>query len=423
MAKLQPVRGTRDIWGEDVRRFRRVVDGYSHLAERYGFEEIQTPIFEFTDVFKRTLGDTSDVVSKEMYTFEDRGGEELTLRPEYTAGIARAYISEGMQQFGTLKYYGYGPMFRYERPQKGRYRQFNQLDAEILGAPEPQADVEIITLGYQLLLELGIAEKTTLHINSLGDMDSRKAYREALVEYFEGVKDKLSKDSLERLQKNPLRILDSKDDGDRVLIKDAPKYSDYLNQESVSFFEAVQAGLVALGIPYVIDDKLVRGLDYYCHTVFEFITTDLGSQGAVIAGGRYDGLIELMGGPKTPGVGWAAGIERLGMLLDETPEPQRPVAIVPLGDDATILASGIAYLLRLAGERVDMAFRGNLKKRMQKANKINAKTAVILGDDEIKKGIVMIRNLDDGEQQEVAFDKVLETLVPGHPGADIEVGK
>ena len=412
MAKLQPVRGTRDIWGEDTQRFRRVVDSYTNLAERYGFQEIQTPIFEFTDVFKRTLGDTSDVVSKEMYTFEDRGGEEITLRPEYTAGIARAYISEGMQQFGTLKFYGFGPMFRYERPQKGRYRQFHQLDAEIIGAPEPQADIEVITLGYQLLLELGIADKVKLHINSLGDMTSRKAYREALVKYFSGVKGKLSDDSIERLGKNPLRILDSKDEGDRLLVANAPKFSDYLNQESVVFFEAVKTGLLALGIPFEIDEKLVRGLDYYCHTVFEFITTDLGSQGAVIAGGRYDGLVELMGGPATPGVGWASGIERLGMLLNEVPEPQRPIAIIPIGEDAKILGSEFSYLLRLAGERVDMAFRGNLKKRMQRANKLNAKIAVILGDEEINKGIVLVKNLDNSEQEEVSFDMLLETLVP-----------
>ena len=412
MAKLQPVRGTRDIWGEDTQRFRRVVDSYTNLAERYGFQEIQTPIFEFTDVFKRTLGDTSDVVSKEMYTFEDRGGEEITLRPEYTAGIARAYISEGMQQFGTLKFYGFGPMFRYERPQKGRYRQFHQLDAEIIGAREPQADIEVITLGYQLLLELGIADKVKLHINSLGDMTSRKAYREALVKYFSGVKGKLSDDSIERLGKNPLRILDSKDEGDRLLVANAPKFSDYLNQESVVFFEAVKTGLLALGIPFEIDEKLVRGLDYYCHTVFEFITTDLGSQGAVIAGGRYDGLVELMGGPATPGVGWASGIERLGMLLNEVPEPQRPIAIIPIGEDAKILGSEFSYLLRLAGERVDMAFRGNLKKRMQRANKLNAKIAVILGDEEINKGIVLVKNLDNSEQEEVSFDMLLETLVP-----------
>ena len=347
-----------------------------------------------------------------MYTFEDRGGEEITLRPEYTAGIARAYISEGMQQFGTLKFYGFGPMFRYERPQKGRYRQFHQLDAEIIGAPEPQADIEVITLGYQLLLELGIADKVKLHINSLGDMTSRKAYREALVKYFSGVKGKLSDDSIERLGKNPLRILDSKDEGDRLLVANAPKFSDYLNQESVVFFEAVKTGLLALGIPFEIDEKLVRGLDYYCHTVFEFITTDLGSQGAVIAGGRYDGLVELMGGPATPGVGWASGIERLGMLLNEVPEPQRPIAIIPIGEDAKILGSEFSYLLRLAGERVDMAFRGNLKKRMQRANKLNAKIAVILGDEEINKGIVLVKNLDNSEQEEVSFDMLLETLVP-----------
>lgn len=412
MAKLQPVRGTQDIWGEQARRHSWVVDVFRSVASRYGFGEIQTPIFEFTEVFKRTLGETSDVVSKEMYTFEDRGGDMMTLRPEYTAGIARSYISEGMQQHGVCKLYGWGPMFRYERPQKGRFRQFHQLDAEIIGAAEPDADIEVIAMAHQLLLELGVAEKTSLHLNSLGDQESRMDYRDALVKYFTGHKDKLSDDSRERLERNPLRILDSKDKGDRALLADAPKFEAYLNENSLRFFERVQIGLTALGIPFEVDQMLVRGLDYYCHTAFEFMTDALGAQGTVLAGGRYDGLIEQMGGQPTPGIGWAGGIERLSMLMGDLPAPDRPIAVIALGEDAAVLGSVAAYYLRLSGKRVDMAFKGNLKKQMQRANKLNACMAVIIGEDEISRGIVILRDLDTGEQREVPIEDIVETIVP-----------
>ena len=411
MAKLQPARGTRDIWGDEARRMEHVIRSFIAVAGSFCFQKISTPVFEFAEVFKRTLGEASDVVSKEMYTFEDRGGEEITLRPEYTAGIARAYISEGMQQFGVSKLYGYGPMFRYERPQKGRYRQFHQLDVEIIGAADPGADVEIIALGQQLLDELGYADKVELRLNSLGDMDSRKAYRAALVAYFSDHKDRLSEDSKMRLEKNPLRILDSKDQGDRALLGDAPRMSAHMNAASEDFIGAVKAGLDALSIGYVQDDHLVRGLDYYCHTVFEFMTDALGAQGTVIAGGRYDGLIEQLGGPPTPGVGWAAGIERLAMLLDETPAPARAIAMVPLGEAAEARALQIAHELRQKGLVVDMAFRGNIKKRLQRANRINARAAVILGDDELAKGVATLRDLDGGEQREVALSDLVDKLV------------
>lgn len=412
MAKLQPARGTRDIWGDEARRMEHVIRSFIAVAERFCFQKISTPVFEFAEVFKRTLGEASDVVSKEMYTFKDRGGEEITLRPEYTAGIARAYISEGMQQLGVSKLYGYGPMFRYERPQKGRYRQFHQLDIEIIGAADPGADIEIIALGQQLLQELGFADKVELHLNSLGDLDSRKAYRAVLVEYFTDHRDKLSDDSKMRLEKNPLRILDSKDRGDRALLGEAPKLADHMNAASEDFIGKVKAGLDALGIGYVQDDHLVRGLDYYCHTAFEFITDALGAQGTVIGGGRYDGLIEQLGGPPTPGVGWAAGIERLAMLLDETPAPRRPVAIVPLGEAAEAKALAIAHELRAKGLAVDMAFRGNIKKRLQRANRMNARAAVILGDDELAKGVATLRDMDGGDQREVALDKLVDELAP-----------
>ena len=292
MPTLRPVRGTHDLLPEDNRRHRRVIETFRDIAERFAFGEIATPIFEFAEVFKRTLGETSDIVTKEMYTFTDRGGDLITLRPEYTAGIARAFISGGLQQQLPLKFYGHGPMFRYERPQKGRQRQFHQLDAEILGVAEPLADIEVIALGATLLEALGMADVTELELNTLGDPESRAAYRAALVDYFEGHRDGLSEDSLRRLDRNPLRILDSKDEGDRAVVVDAPLMGDYLNAASADMFGAVRAGLDRLGIAYRLNPRLVRGLDYYTHTAFEFTTRKLGAQGAVIAGGRYDGLID-----------------------------------------------------------------------------------------------------------------------------------
>ncbi len=410
MSKLQPVRGTHDILPDESRRHRHVVDTSRALAERYGFGEISTPIFEFTEVFQRTLGDTSDVVTKEMYTFTDRGGEGLTLRPEYTAGIARAFMSGGLGQHAPLKFFGHGPMFRYERPQKGRLRQFHQIDAEILGVAGPQADIEVVALGADILRDLGVLDRTVLELNTLGDPESRTAYREALIGYFGGHVDALSEDSRMRLERNPMRILDSKDEGDRALIVDAPNMAEFMNEASAAFFAEVCAGLDNLGIAYTLNDRLVRGLDYYTHTAFEFTTTDLGSQGAVIAGGRYDGLIETMGGTPTPGIGWAGGIERLAMLSAiDFPAP-RPVAVVPVGAEAQAAAMKIAYDLRAAGYVVDMGFSGNLGKRMKRANKFNASAAVLLGEDELAKGVATVRDLESGDQTEVSLGDLTGAL-------------
>ncbi|MCC7259527.1 MAG: histidine--tRNA ligase, partial [Alphaproteobacteria bacterium] len=313
MSKLQPVRGTHDILPEEGRKRRFITETAREIASRYGFDEFATPVFEFTDVFARTLGDVSDIVSKEMYSFTDRGGESITLRPEFTAGLARAFLSNGLQQNTPVKAFCHGPVFRYERPQKGRMRQFHQIDAEIIGVAGPQADIEVIALADHILRTLGVAP-ITLELNSLGDVESRKAHRAALVEYFTGHQAALSEDSKARLTKNPLRILDSKDEGDRKIVADAPVLTEYFNEASQEFFAAVKEGLTALGIAYTINPRLVRGLDYYCHTVFEFTTTALGAQNAVLAGGRYDGLMAQMGGPETPAIGWAAGIERLTEL-------------------------------------------------------------------------------------------------------------
>jgi len=415
VTKLQPVRGTHDIMGDKARRFRFINKTFQDIAQRFGHEEISTPIFEFTEVFKRTLGETSDVVSKEMYTFEDRGGESLTLRPEYTAGIARAFISNGLQQSLPCKFFGFGPMFRYERPQKGRMRQFHQIDVEILGAAEPQADIEVLAIAVTLLTELNLMASVRLEINSLGDQESRHAYRDALVTYFSAHKDKLSKDSLLRLEKNPMRILDSKNDGDRALVEKAPRISDYYNDASKYFFAEVLAGLDALGIDYTLNERLVRGLDYYCHTAFEFTTDQLGAQGAVIAGGRYDGLMEMMGGPKTAGVGWASGMERMAELINEDLliKATRPVIIVPVGGDCQRAAVKMAHDLRLAGIIVDMAYKGNVGKRMKRANKQNAVFAILLGEDEMARNVAMVKNLDLGSQEEVSLAN-LAAYILGH---------
>ncbi len=410
MPTLQPVRGTHDLLPAACLRHRRVVEAFRTIAERYGFAEIATPIFEFTEVFKRTLGETSDVVTKEMYTFTDRGGDEITLRPEYTAGVARAFISGGLSQSLPLKFYCHGPMFRYERPQKGRLRQFHQLDVEILGVAEPLADVEIIALGAQVLDALGVLDRTQLELNSLGDAESRAAYRDTLVAYFGAHRDALSEDSRARLERNPLRILDSKDEGDRPIIEKAPLMVDYLNAPSADIFAAVRDGLDRLGIAYRLNPKLVRGLDYYTHAAFEFTTRELGAQGAVLAGGRYDGLIAAMGGPPTPATGWAAGIERLAMLLDDGPSPKRAVAVIPVGDADEGPALELAQELRHAGFTIDFDYRGNVSRRLKRANRHNVRAAIILGEDERDRGAATVRDLDSGEQVEVPLAELKDRL-------------
>lgn len=406
MSKLQPVRGTRDIYGEDARRFTQVVDTFKRVASSYGFEELATPIFEFTEVFKRPLGEASDVVSKEMYSFEDRGGEELTLRPEFTASVARSFISNGMQQNLPCRFMSYGPTFRYERPQKGRYRQFHQINAELIGQADAGADVEVIAMGYRILCELGCEKDITLNLNSLGDNDSRMAYRDALVSYFGGYTSDLSEDSQRRLTTNPLRILDSKDEGDKAIVAGAPKMSAYMNDESKAFFAYVCNGLTAAGVPYVHNETLVRGLDYYTHTAFEFITDTLGAQGTVLAGGRYDGLIKQLGGPPTPGIGWAGGIDRLAMMIAEPRPKLRPIVMMPMGEAAEFKAIEIAEALRGENFTITSDRSGNLKKRLNRANNEQASFALILGDNELEKGVIMLKNLDSGDQVEIELDRM-----------------
>jgi len=407
------IRGTQDMLGETQRAFAHVVEAFDRVRRLYGFQRVETPVFEATAVFARSLGETTDVVSKEMYSFEDRGGDSLTLRPEFTAGIARAYLTEGWQQFTPLKLATHGPLFRYERPQKGRFRQFHQLDAEIIGTDQPAADVELLVLAQQLLDELGIADGVTLNLNTLGDAETRTAWRDALVAHFTANRDQLSEQSLERLEKNPLRILDSKEAQDRPIADSAPAIDDYLSVEAGAFFEKVTRGLDAARVAWTRDPRLVRGLDYYRHTAFEFITDRLGAQGTVLGGGRYDGLIGQLGGPETPAVGWAAGIERLAMLIAQ-PAPEAPaVVIVPMGAAAEAHAIGMIADLRRAGIAADMGFSGNMKKRMTRAAASCATFAVILGDDEIARGSVAVKRLATGQQDDVAFDALAEAIGNG----------
>ena len=419
MSRLQPARGTSDLLPDAMAAHRQVVTTAREASARYGFQEMATPIFEFAEVFSRPLGDSSDVVTKETYNFTDRGGETFTLRPENTAGVVRAMISNGLTQSLPLKFFYAGPMFRYERPQKGRMRQFHQIGIEFLGPRDGLADAEIIACGARVLSDLGVLDKCKLHLNSLGDTDSRQAYRSALVAFLERHAGDLSEDSQARLKTNPLRILDSKNARDRDILVDAPRLDAHLNAESAAHFKAVTTALDAAGINWEFDPLLVRGLDYYCHTAFEFITDALGAQGTVLGGGRYDGLSEMLGGPPVAGVGWAAGIERLAMLAGNAPVDMPRVAVMSAEEDADSTAFALAEALRTAGIAVDLPTGGNIGKRMKKADRAGIRYAVILGGAELASGTVQLRDLGEGAQEEVAQADLVARLLqnPGNEDA------
>lgn len=409
--KLQPVRGTHDLLPADFAKHQHVITTAQGIAALYGYARMDTPIFEFSEVFHRAVGETSDIVTKETYSFTDRGGESLTLRPEFTAAIVRAFISNGLQQHVPFKCFYAGPAFRYERPQKGRQRQFHQIGCETLGSAEASSDIEMIALAQHVLQVLGLGDSVALELNSLGDAASRASYREALVNYLSQFKSDLSEDSRNRLEKNPLRILDSKDEGDRKIIASAPTLHEYFNTESQAYFDAVKAGLEALGIAYTVSEKLVRGLDYYSHTVFEFTTDKLGAQGTVLAGGRYNDLVKLMGGTDTACIGFAAGVERLAALLGEeiaTPTPL--VSVVPMQESAEVLAWQIAQNLRQAGIACEIGFKGKGGKRLERASKLGATYAIMLGEEELAKGEAMVKTLADGTQTPVKQSQLVEWL-------------
>ncbi|MFL2683072.1 MAG: histidine--tRNA ligase [Alphaproteobacteria bacterium] len=408
--KLQAVRGTHDHLHDLMYNYNYIINKVSTISSNYGFKQMATPIFEFSKVFKKTLGENSDIVTKEMYTFLDKGEEEITLRPEGTAGIVRAIISNGLIQEMPFKAFYHGPMFRYERPQKGRLRQFHQVGIELLGVEKEQADIEVIACANQVLRELNITKSSELHVNSLGNIHDRKIYTEDLVKYLNNYKNKLSKESLIRLDKNPLRILDSKSDDDIAIIKNAPKLRDYLDSSSKDSFKRVLEGLDNLHIKYIINDKLVRGLDYYNNTTFEFITDKLGAQSAIIAGGRYDKLMKQMGGPDTPGIGWAAGIERLILLSSIKEIKKKHIAIIPVGEENNNICINLTQKLRNQNIPADMAYSGNLKKRLKNANKLSSNFAIIIGTDEINNNNAIVRNLETGEQEFINFEDIVKHI-------------
>ena len=409
---LQRVRGTQDILPELETKFHWIKEQARLISSKSGFSAIETPMFEMSEVFHRTLSETSDMVFKETYTFLDRGGDSITLRPEGTAGIARAFISEGLAQKLPLKFYYAGPMFRYERPQKGRYRQFHQIGIECLGLDHPFSDVEAISMAADLLNQLGLEKSNRLLINTLGDAESRATYRTQLVDYLTKYKNDLSPDSQLRLEKNPLRILDSKDAQDKKIIQDCPKMQNSLNANSLHFFDQVQNGLTQLGISFTVDPYLVRGIDYYTHTVFEFVTDLLGAQGTLLAGGRYDGLIETMGGPATPGVGWAAGIERLAELVPAELIAQSVLdaAVIPADEVSELWALEVAQAVRKQNQMCEILWGGNVGKKMKKASNMKARFAFILGSTESSNRTVTFKNLSTGVQETKSLADALKAI-------------
>ena len=410
MQILQPVRGTSDLLPAEKARHNHVIETAKSVAQRYGFQDMATPLLEFTDVFRRPLGDASDVVSKETYSFEDRGGTEITLRPENTASVMRAVISNGLTQTLPQKYVYAGPMFRYERPQKGRMRQFHQIGVELIGPSSALADAEVIGCGAAFLQELGVLDQCTLHLNSLGDTQSRAAYREALVAYLSSYRDELSEDSQRRLTQNPLRILDSKNERDRQIVSDAPMLSDYLNDASKAHYDLLISALDKANIAFKADPLLVRGLDYYCHTAFEFITNDLGAQGTVLGGGRYDGLSEMLGGPHLPSVGFAAGIERLALLGDDVPLEATDVIMIVMDKELEAEGFALATKIREAGLSVDIPFSGNISKKLKRADKIGARHAVLLGSQEFNNQEVQVKSMQTGETKTLSLDALVTSL-------------
>ncbi|CAN7674051.1 MULTISPECIES: histidine--tRNA ligase [Pseudomonas] len=418
---LQAIRGMNDILPEQTPAWRYLERTLADLLDSYGYREVRLPILEFTELFARGIGEGTDVVDKEMYTFLDRNEESLTLRPEGTAGCVRAVLEHGMTGGGQVQKLWYaGPMFRYEKPQKGRYRQFHQIGVEVFNLPGPDIDAELIVLTWRLWKKLGLGDAVTLQLNSLGSSEARVAYREALVAYLQERFDRLDEDSQRRMTTNPLRILDSKVPETQALLVDAPRLHDYLDAESVAHFEGLRARLDAVGIRYEINQKLVRGLDYYSRTAFEWVTDKLGSQGTVCGGGRYDGLITQFGGKPTPGVGFAMGVERLVLLLEtlelipaELNAPAHAF-ICAFGEPAELAALALAEQLRDAVPGLRLLVNsgaGSFKSQFKKADKSGARFALILGEDELANRVVGFKPLrDDSEQQNIAWDALAERL-------------
>ena len=410
MEKLRTVRGVHDLLPFELHKHNVIINAGLEISNKYNYYQIETPIFEFSEVFTKPLGKSSDIVTKENYIFKDRNEDELMLRPEGTSGVVRAFLNAGLVQDIPQRFSYYGPMFRYERPQKGRLRQFKQIGIECLGLSSSMADIEVISLGYDFLYKLGVIDKTTLTINTLGDFESRQKYREALINYLKDYQAKLSKDSKRRLSVNPLRILDSKDHEDQRIVQNAPNILDFLNFESKTRFEEICKGLDQLNIKYNIDKNLVRGLDYYCHTAFEFVTNELGSQGTVLAGGRYDGLSKMLGGSDIPGVGWAAGIERLALMISSEFVNETDVVLMGQEESLNYLLLPIMKKLIQEGIKSEIMYTGNFSKKFKRANKIKASYAIILGKEEINKKILKFKDLTSGYEELLNLDQIIKRL-------------
>ena len=410
MDKLRTVRGVNDLLPEVLVKHNKVIEDALKISNQYCYSQIETPIFEFSEIFTKPLGISSDIVTKENYIFRDRSDDELMLRPEGTSGVVRAFLNAGLIQDIPKRFSYFGPMFRYERPQKGRLRQFKQFGVECLGLSNPMADVEVISLGKNFLQKLDLLNSTSLKINSLGDAESRSNYRKALLEYLNDYKTELSQDSIKRLSQNPLRILDSKNEIDKKILANAPNILDYLNQESKQRFHKVTEGLDVLGIKYCIDKNLVRGLDYYCHTAFEFITKELGAQGTVLAGGRYDGLSKMLGGPDVPGVGWAAGIERLSLLIPTHFTSNPDVVLIGVSEEFNFLLLPLMQRLIKEAFRVEVLYAGNISKKLKRANKIKASFAIILGEEEVKMKVLKLKNLVTGSEEHMSIDTAVKII-------------
>ena len=409
---ISVLKGMKDRHSDDVKKYDFIVDTAKEVFSKYGFERIITPILEETELFRRSVGDETDVVSKEMYEFKDKGNRSVSMRPEGTAGVVRAYLEAGLHKSDPIvKWFYNGPMYRYEAPQKGRYREFHQVGAEIFGIRSPYLDAEIIRMGCEFLEKLGITG-LTVEINSLGNIESRKKYIEDLKAFMAERLDKLSEDSEKRYEKNPLRALDSKDKGDQEQFKDAPKLYDYLDEESRKYFEDTKKYLELLNIKYVENSKLVRGLDYYSDTVFEIKSDKLGAQATVLAGGRYDRLLEILDNVKIPAIGFAAGMERIAMLMDENliGNKENEVYIVYFDDTKEYF---IKTLEELRKNDIKASFDYNPKSfgaQMKKANKINAEYVLILGEEEQKENVVTLKKFSTGEQEKYSLDKVIEIV-------------
>jgi histidyl-tRNA synthetase len=409
--KLQPVRGTKDLFGADIKSFNQIISSARRLSEFFNFEELQTPIFEFSEIFERNLGETSDIISKEVYKFLDRSQNFLTLRPEFTAGIVRALISNGeLSQILPRKFFSFGPIFRYDRPQKGRQRQFHQINFEIFGEESLFADVEAILLASSILKDLGILNQVNLEINSLGCAQTKLQYEQALQEYFTRFKNDLSSDSKMRLEKNPLRILDSKDSADIELLSDSPLISDFYSPQAQERFLEILELLKKFSVKFSVNPRLVRGLDYYTSTVFEFSMNHEGAQNAVLAGGRYDDLVEKMSGKQVKAIGFAGGVERLMILSKNNISQQRPITIIYISQNEKIIAFEIATKLRNSGFVVDFIADGNFKKQLKKSSQNNSQFVVIIGEEEVKNSEVMVKDFDNAKEQKVKQELLIHYL-------------